>query len=217
MVYAFKKQDLSKPLLCYERFDSMKYILALTASIVLTACSGAPSGSIVSAENVQQATAQGDNAPFIYKLGAGDKVRVTVYQEDDLSGKFEIDSKGMISLPYVQEVQAAGLSAKELSDNIAKTFIEKGILKDPKISIEVLNYRPFYIQGEVNKGGEYPYKANMDIRNAVATAGGYTYRADDGTAYIRREGNSSILKVDIGKGKFPVYPGDNIEIPERFF
>ena len=191
-------------------------LLLILTSILMTSCVS-PTASILPEKNVQDINPRTDFKPFIYRFGVGDTVRVNVYQEKDLSGKFEIDSRGIISLPYIQDIKAAGLSARELSQHIAATFVKKNILRDPKVSVEILDYRPFYIQGEVNKGGEYPYKSNMDIRNAVAVAGGYTYRAEQSIAMVRREGNDKILRVDLSKGNFPVYPGDSIEIPERFF
>lgn len=155
---------------------------------------------------------------FIYNLGAGDKIRIIVFGEEELSGEFEVSNNGSISLPYIREVKAEGVDIKTLEYMIEKRYKQEAILKNPKVSIEVLEYRPFYIHGEVTKAGEFPYKAGMDIRNAVALAEGYTYRADVDIAYIRREGSSSVYKIDLTKGKVvPIYPGDNIQIPERFF
>lgn len=188
------------------------YILILFA---ISACGGG--ANIKSNSNRAVVDASQVQSEFVYKLGPGDKVKVTVYQEEDLSGEFELDSNGYISLPYIQEVGAAGSSPRELSQKISKTFMQKNILRDPRVSVEVLNYRPFYIHGEVNEGGEFPYKSNMDVRNAVALAGGYSYRADENYAYIRREGTDAMIKVRLSDGNFPVLPGDNIEIPERFF
>ena len=142
--------------------------------LFVASCS--PHAAMRQAQDVNALNAETMSKNFVYKMGAGDRLKVTVYQEEDLSGEFEIDSRGFISLPYIQEVKATGYSARELSDNIAKTFISKQILRDPRVSVEVLNYRPFYIHGEVNEGGEFPYKANMDVRNAVATAWLYLSR-----------------------------------------
>ena len=188
-------------------------ILMLAAGLCACTPSNIPTG------NLKEASEASINIPeFVYRLGAGDKIRVFVFGEEEMSGEFEVSNQGNVSLPYIQDVKAQGLESSELEKRIEKRYIDEGILKNPKISVEVLEYRPFYIHGEVNQSGEFPYKSGMDIRNAVAVAGGYTYRADNDTVYIRREGATDVFKVDLSKDKsFAIYPGDNIQIPERFF
>jgi polysaccharide export outer membrane protein len=94
--------------------------------------------------------------------------------------------------------------------------LKNGYLNDPKVSVEVLNYRPFFITGEVKNGGEYPYKAGLTVQDAVGVAGGYTYRAETATAYLRRAGEDREIKVSLDS-RVPINPGDSIRIPERFF
>ncbi|MFT6263153.1 MAG: polysaccharide export outer membrane protein [Dasania sp.] len=155
---------------------------------------------------------------FVYRLGAGDKIRIIVFGEEEMSGEFEVGNNGNISLPYIREVKAQGYDISTLEQKIEARYQKEGILKTPKVSVEVLEYRPFYIHGEVTQSGEFPYKAGMDIRNAVAIAGGYTYRASTDTVYIRREGAPSVYKINLAEGKsIAIYPGDNIQIPERYF
>ena len=113
-----------------------------------------------------------------YELGSGDKVRITVFGETDLSGEYDVDGSGNVRLPLVGQVRAAGLSLHDFEAQIADT-LRHGYLRDPKVSVEVTAYRPFYIIGEVTKPGQYPYVNGMTALNAVALAGGYTYRADD--------------------------------------
>lgn len=150
-----------------------------------------------------------------YRLGAGDKIRVIVYGEDSLTGEFFVGGSGKVSLPLVGEVQATGLTIKEFQAEVT-TSLQQGYLKDPKVSAEVLNYRPFYILGEVNKPGEYPYTNGLTVLNAVATANGFTYRANTKKVFIKRAG-------DAGEHEYPltsvtaVAPGDTIRIAERFF
>jgi polysaccharide export outer membrane protein len=155
---------------------------------------------------------------YVYRLGAGDRIRVIVFGEDSMSGKFEVSNNGSVSLPYIREVKALGLDISTLEKDIENKYKKEGILKDPKVSVEVLKYRPFYIHGEVTTAGEFPYKSGMDIENAVALAKGRTYRADEDVAFIRREGSSSVYKVNLSSQKSVlIYPGDNILIPERYF
>lgn len=150
-----------------------------------------------------------------YRLGAGDKIRLIVFKEKDLSGEFDLDGNGVVSLPLIGQVSARNLTVRDLEQKVANKFRE-GYLRDPKVSIEVLTYRPFFILGEVKKGGEYPFKAGLTVRDAVAMAGGYTYRANNGKVHIRRANTDTEKVYDLNR-KVLVYPGDNVRIPERFF
>lgn len=151
-----------------------------------------------------------------YKLGAGDKVRVIVYGETDMSGEFLVPSdKGMISFPLIGDVQAGGLDVGQLQDEI-EAKLRDGYLKDPRVSIEVLNYRPFYILGEVTKPGQYPYTTGLTVLNAVATANGFTYRADTKHVFVRHANDATDMELPL-TSETPVAPGDTIRIKERFF
>jgi polysaccharide export outer membrane protein len=149
-----------------------------------------------------------------YKLGPADKIRLSVFGETDLGGEFEIDGSGDVRLPLIGQVKASGLTVRTFEEKIVALY-EDGYLKDPRISVEVINYRPFYIIGEVNKPGQYPYVSDMNALNAVALAGGYTPKADKSEVYIQRSG--------IGEKDYPsnettkIRPGDVVRIPERFF
>ncbi len=150
-----------------------------------------------------------------YHLGSGDKVRVTVYGEPTLSGEFFVTGSGLVSLPLVGEVKAAGLSVGQFQEAV-QTALSDGYLKEPRVSAEVLGFRPFYILGEVSKPGTYPYTSGLTVLNAVATAGGYTYRADKKQVYIKRDGQTSEVKTVLSPST-AVAPGDTIRIGERFF
>lgn len=150
-----------------------------------------------------------------YRLGTGDKLKITVYGEEDLSGEFLVDGSGQVQLPLVGQVKAATLTIHEFVAEVAKA-LQDGYLKDPKVSIEVLNYRPFYIIGEVNKPGEYPFENGLNVLGAIALAGGYTYRANDSDVYIRRAGHDKEDEMP-ASAKTKVYPGDIIRIKERLF
>jgi polysaccharide export outer membrane protein len=150
-----------------------------------------------------------------YQLGPGDKVRVMVYGETDLSGEFFVSQQGVIAYPLIGEVTAAGRTLSQFQQDVADK-LKQGFIKDPKVSAEVLNYRPFYILGEVMRPGTYPYSADMTVMNAVATAGGFTYRANTRRVFIKRAGESEEkpLKLDAG---MMVQPGDTVRIGERLF
>jgi protein involved in polysaccharide export with SLBB domain len=150
-----------------------------------------------------------------YKLGPADKLRVNVFGEEALTGEFLVGGSGKVSLPLIGEVQAAGLTIAQFQEEIA-IALRQGYINEPRVSAEVLNYRPFYILGEVNKPGEYPYTNNLTVLNAVATAEGFTYRANTRQVFIKRADAP-------GEQPYPlttatqVAPGDTIRIGERFF
>ena len=155
------------------------------------------------------------NSGYEYRLGSGDKIRLIVFGEPDLSGEFTISGDGIVSLPLIKEVRAAGQTATQLQANVENAFKE-GYLKDPRVSIEVLSFRPFYILGEVNKPGEYPYSNGITVVNAVALASGYTYRANQKKVFIRHAGATAEEEVPLTSVTM-VAPGDTIRIAERYF
>jgi protein involved in polysaccharide export with SLBB domain len=158
----------------------------------------------------------GQPGHFEYRLGSGDKLRVIVFGEESLSGEFLVPGgDGAISFPLVGDVKAAGLTVTELKTQL-EAKLRDGFLKDPHVSIEVLNYRPYYILGEVTKPGEYPYIVGLTVLNAVATASGFTYRADTRKVYIRHANSPGETPSKLTTTT-PVHPGDTIRIGERFF
>jgi polysaccharide export outer membrane protein len=150
-----------------------------------------------------------------YRLSAGDKLRVTVYGHEDLSGEFDVDATGDISLPLIGDVHAAGLTANELEMAITDQ-LRPDYLKNPRVSAELLDYRPFYIFGEVKSPGSYPYANGMTVISSIAVAGGFTYRARKNRIRIVRGTGDDRVKLE-ATDDTPILPGDVIEVPERFF
>src|SRR2546423_3149641 len=150
-----------------------------------------------------------------YILGPTDRIRLKVYGEPDISGEYEIDGGGQVSIPLAGHIKAAGATTPQLERLIASA-LAKGIVRDPRVNVEIAQYRPYYILGEVKKSGEYPYRNGLTVMDAVASAGGFTYRANENKVHLRRAGagTEEILPLD---APVPVYPGDNIRIPERYF
>jgi polysaccharide biosynthesis/export protein len=169
------------------------------------------------AASAQQQEQQPPAAPTAgtYILGPNDRVRVKVYGEQDIGGEYEVDSTGQISVPLAGHITAEGLTTKELERSIASA-LAKGIVRNPRVNVEVALYRPYYILGEVKKGGEYPYRLGLTVLDAVASAGGFTYRANENKVYLRRAGGRT-EEVHSLDTPVPVFPGDNIRIPERYF
>lgn len=155
------------------------------------------------------------NESIDYRLSAGDTVRVTVYGHEDLSGEFEVDGAGRISLPLIRDITAEGQTLQELESSITDK-LSPDYVKHPRVSTEVLNYRPFYIIGEVSEPGSYPFVNGMTVINAVAVAGGFTYRARKGRIRIVRESSDGAVTMEAANDT-AVMPGDVIEVPERFF
>lgn len=178
------------------------------AGLLLTACAG---GAGISPPSY--ATANPDTKRT-YRLGIGDKLKIVVFGEDNLSGQFEVNALGQVSMPLIGDVPAANQPISEFRAAIGKK-LANGYLKNPRVTVDVLNYRPIYVHGEVKSGGEFPFKSGLRLRDAIALAGGFTYRADQTYVAVFREGEGE-LSVPMN-GTFTVSPGDNIRVLERFF
>ena len=162
------------------------------------------------------AMAQSTEAPRAeaYRLGAGDKLRITVYKEEEITGEYEIDSSGNLSLKLIGNIPAVSRTLPELTKIIEKKLLD-GYLLDPRVAIDVLNYRPFYVLGEVNSPGSFPYVAGMTVLKAIALAGGYTFRARTNKIELIRA-NQPDEKILVDQNTL-LLPGDIIRIKERFF
>ena len=150
-----------------------------------------------------------------YRLGPGDKVHVTVYDEADLTGDFPISGSGQIAFPLIGEVRAAGLTAPELGNELTRR-LAAGYLIAPRVAVEVSAYRPFYVVGEVNKPGEYPYVNGMTALNAIALGGGYTPHAAEGVIYVRHEGQATETREEVTEDT-KIEPGDVVRVSESGF
>jgi len=150
-----------------------------------------------------------------YQLGAGDKLRITVFGEAALTGEFAVGDRGTVSFPLVGEVPAAKRSVAEFKASLTAA-LKDGYLLDPRVAVEVLTYRPYYVLGEVGKPGEYPYTSGLTVLNAVAAASGFTYRANTKRVFIKHAGAAAEEKLPLTATQM-VAPGDTIRIGERYF
>jgi polysaccharide export outer membrane protein len=192
--------------------------MALLASFLALALTGgfAVSASPGAAAELSPGLERGSHvADASYELGTGDKVRVIVFGEQDLGGDFQIDDGGFIRLPLIGQVKATGLSPRGLEARIAAALGD-GYLNQPRVSVEVTDYRPFYIVGEVNKPGQYAYVNDMSALNAVALGGGYTVKASDSSLYIRREGEKEEQRFS-ADATTKIHPGDVVRVPPTAF
>ena len=161
------------------------------------------------------ASAQGIGDIEEYRLGPGDRLDITVFGHPDVSGEFEVGGSGQVSLPLLGQVEAAGLTVIELKDRIAEA-LDRDYLVNPRVTVEVLNYRPFYILGEAKSPGSYPYVSGLSVRQAVAIAGGFTRRARESPVVVIRDTENGRETVEVNLDA-SVLPGDTIEIERRLF
>jgi len=182
--------------------------LLLIVLTVLSACSGPTLSPEDRRSYIEAATA-------VPRLQAGEKIRVTVFGEDKLSGDYEIDPSGLVSLPLAGTIKAAGLTQTELETELAKKFRSE-YLRNPKVTVSIASFRPFYIMGEVEKPGEYQYKSGLNVMSATAMAVGPTYRASRTNVLIQRAGETEMKEYPLSSS-VPILPGDLIRIPQRYF
>lgn len=179
--------------------------LAMTA-LVLTGC-GEPGGDLKPLPPVQTGH---------YTLGPGDKVRIITFGTRQLTGTFTVSDSGTISVPLLGEVRAAGLTAPQLQDEVIRKLKKSGMYRNPSVAVEVKQYRPIFILGEVKNPGQYPYQPGMTILTAVAIAGGFTYRAVKNTFSVIRTNDDKSLEGRASRDT-PLAPGDVITVFERHF
>ncbi|MCF2949880.1 polysaccharide export protein [Paraglaciecola aquimarina] len=150
-----------------------------------------------------------------YRLGADDEISVKVFNEPDLSlPKTRVSANGNISMPLIGQVQVKGLTIDEVELKITKLYLGD-YLKKPDVSVSVVEYRQFYVNGEVDKPGGYSYREGMTIQRAISLAGGFTERAARNKIQLMRENDpNNISRVDLNS---PVKPGDVITVEESFF
>lgn len=149
-----------------------------------------------------------------YTLDTGDIVRVSVYGEAELTKSYRVDDGGAVAMPLVGAVKVRGKTTQQAAAAISAA-LAAGYIREPSVAVEIDTYRPFFIQGAVKTGGQFPYVYGMTVRAAISTAGGYSETADRTRAIVyRRQGNQmvkGIVNLD-----FPIYPGDTIVVSERW-
>ena len=150
-----------------------------------------------------------------YNVGTGDKLTVKVIGEPELSADYLVDGSGNISMPYVQNLHVSGQTTAEIEKMIVAR-LRNGFLRDPRVSVQATTLRPFFILGEVTTAGSFGYQPGMTVQNAVAIAGGYSARADQGEVLITRRtaDGTATYKVPVTT---QLYPGDVVYVRERWF
>ena len=190
----------------------LRKLLVCSAVVALAILvSGCSAGTLSETETKSLAAAATGPA----KLQPGDKITVYVYGEDKLSGEYQLNQSGQISLPLAGTIEAKGLTQSELEQALAKKFRGE-YLKQPKVTVTIASLQPYYVMGEVEKPGEFAYKSGLNVLTALAIAGGPTYRASRSTVQIQRRGESSMREYPIS-ASVPILPGDVVKVPERYF
>jgi polysaccharide biosynthesis/export protein len=188
-----------------------KFLVCSAVVALAILVSGCSAGTLSETETKSLAAAATGPA----KLQPGDKITVYVYGEDKLSGEYQLNQSGQISLPLAGTIEAKGLTQSELEQALAKKFRSE-YLKQPKVTVTIASLQPYYVMGEVEKPGEFAYKSGLNVLTALAIAGGPTYRASRSTVQIQRRGESSMREYPIS-ASVPILPGDVVKVPERYF
>ena len=185
--------------------------VSLLFCLALTACASIQP-QVVGQGDRYGATASVDED---YALGIGDRVRLTVYREDTLSGEYPVNPSGNLALPLVGEVRALGSTTAALG-KVIQARLADGYLVNPRVSVEMATYRPVFVLGEVRTPGQYPYSSGLTVLNAIASAGGFTPRAEKRVIYIRQPGANDEKAYRLKPGLM-IRPGDTVRLGERLF
>lgn len=150
-----------------------------------------------------------------YRVGGGDRLRITVFGETDLTGEYNVDSLGRVSMPLLSAFDVGNRTTPEI-ERIVEAKLRNGFLRNPNVSVEIITYRPFFILGEVQTAGQYPYIGGMTIQKAIAIGGGYSTRADQGKVIVSRQTANGPVTMKLSPTA-AILPGDTIYVRERWF
>ncbi|GEO84631.1 sugar ABC transporter substrate-binding protein [Ciceribacter naphthalenivorans] len=150
-----------------------------------------------------------------YRLDSGDRLRITVFEQQNLSNTYTVDQAGYIAFPLVGQVAARGTTVPQLEGAIARK-LKQGYLRDPDVTVEIDRYRSIFVMGEVGQPGQYSYVPGMTVMNAIAASGGFSTRANQRDVDVTRNVNGNIMtgRVPITD---PILGGDTIYVRERLF
>ena len=183
--------------------------LAIPVVLLLAACAEGP------IQGSQQDLAQSQQQAEAYQLNTGDKLHIDVFGESNLSGDYIVSGSGQIAMPLVGNIQAAGLTLPQLQASVTQK-LSAGYVKSPNVTVSATDLGPYYILGEVNKPGKYSYEPDLTVLAAVASAQGFTYRADSAHVYIKHARDASEQEYPL-TATIAVQPGDTIRVAERYF
>ncbi len=178
---------------------------ALAAALLLAGCSGYRPAPAAFHHGLTQP----------YRLGAGDRIRVTVFEQESLTNTYAVDQSGYIAFPLIGSVPARGSTVQQMEAALAER-LRQGYLRDPDVSVEIERYRPVFVMGEVGASGQYSYVPGLTVQKAVALAGGFSPRANQESVDITRDVNGKVMTGRV-RTSDPLLPGDTITVRERLF
>lgn len=184
-----------------------RIVLLSTLAIGMAAC-GSPGGDLPPLPRTAAAA---------YQLGPQDQVRITVFNDPRLTGEFRVSDAGSIAMPLVGNVRGAGRTPQQVKAEVEREMRQKGLFRDPDVAVEVLNYRPIYVLGMVERGGQFPYQPGMTALTAVAVAGGFNYRAIRDYVSVTRVGSNGQAQEYRAERDSLIQPGDTVTVFERRF
>jgi protein involved in polysaccharide export with SLBB domain len=149
-------------------------------------------------------------------LRSGDRIKITVYGEEALTGEYDVSPSGYVSMPLIGAIRALGRTPAEFGADVASRYRSGGFLQEPKVTVAVVQFRPFYVLGEAASPGEYPFRSGLSVHAAIAMAGGFTYRASRSLVLIRHSGDEVWKEYPLTE-PVVIAPGDLIRVPERYF
>lgn len=187
----------------------------ILAALGLMALAGCESGQQAGGTAASGGTG-GAGTPPVYLIGPGDELNIIVFGHPDLSGNFVIDNQGDLTMPLIGRMPVRGKTVDDITAEVTAAY-GGSFLVDPRVSVELLNSRPFYIYGQVNEAGEYPYVRGITVRQAIAIAGGFTQRADTDEFVIYRQSEGGGETELNATADSLVLPGDTVEVLRRLF
>jgi polysaccharide export outer membrane protein len=193
--------------------STLSLVLLVVASAMLSACVDDSFMSVPPKDPGERALGGPAVSAGAYRVSVGDKVRVTVFGSTPLINEYTIDDTGSISVAPMGAIVVKDNTATEAATAIAKRYAQAGLYRDPRVTVDVLSYGPFYMLGEVSKPGEFQYRPGMSLFAAVASAGGYSYRANRERVFIRRANEAIETEYDLDSD-IAIMPGDVIRVPE---
>jgi polysaccharide export outer membrane protein len=188
--------------------QTRRAVLMLVPAAALAACAD-PTANLPALPDSQAATG--------YRLGSEDEVRVTVFNDPRLTGDFKITDSGMLSLPLIGSVPAAGHTTPEVERAVERVMAQRNLFRDPSVAIQVTKYRPVFVLGQVERGGSFPYQPGMTVLSAVAVAGGFNYRALKDYVTVTRMGEDGKAQEFRAARQAVLQPGDVVTVFERRF
>jgi polysaccharide biosynthesis/export protein len=180
------------------------FLAALTSLVALAGCGGHASLDKLPPAN-----------QTVYTLDAGDKLQVTVFNEPRLTGAYTVADNGQVSMPLLGAVNARGLTITQFQQAIVSNLQQQNLVLNPGVSVQIEQFRPFFILGEVSKPGQYPYVEGMTVLTAVAIAGGFTFRADKATVSVTRKNGGKTQEFKATR-ESQILPGDVINVFESY-